>query len=196
MFLCATTCSYAFSYFLPIILAGMGNSPEKSQLLSAPPYVVAVVTGFSCAVVSDKIRMRAPAIIVQAVMCIVGLAITAYAENTNVRYFGTFLGLAGANGNVPAILSYQANNIRMNSRRSVASALQVGFGALGGIVASTVFRQQDQPRYIPGLWTAMGTQILLLALAGIMTFHFKRRNKQQREGNAVLEGHPDFQYTI
>jgi predicted MFS family arabinose efflux permease len=196
MFMCATTCSYAFSYFLPIILAGMGYTAGEAQLLSAPPYVVAVILGFSCAIISDKIRLRAPAIAVQAVLCIVGLAITAYAENPRVRYFGTFLGLAGANGNVPAILSYQANNIRMNSRRSVSSALQVGFGAIGGILASTVFRQQDSPRYLNGLWTAMGTQFLLLTLCAVMSLHFSRRNKQQSKGEVVIEGHPDFRYTL
>lgn len=195
MFMCSTSCSYAFSYFLPIILTGMGYTAGDAQLLAAPPFVFAVVTGFACAVISDRIRMRAPAIAVQAVIAIVGLAITAYAEKPGVRYFGTFLGMAGAQGNVPAILSYQANNIRMNSRRSVASALQVGFGAIGGILASTVFRTVDAPRYLNGLWTAIGTQLLLLVLTAVMSVYFKKQNKLQREGKVVIEHHPDFTYT-
>ena len=196
MFMSATTCSYAFSFFLPIILTGMGYSNGEAQLLSAPPYVFAIITGFSCAVISDRIRLRAPTIAFQALMCIVGLAITAFHPQPGVRYFGTFLGMAGAQGNVPAVLSYQANNIRMNSRRAVASALQVGFGAIGGIIASTAFRTQDAPGYRPGLWTAMGTQFLLLALLTILSLHFTRRNRQQRKGERVLEDHPGFLYTL
>lgn len=34
--------------------------------------------------------------------------------------------------------------------RSVQTAVTVAFGGIGGILASTVFREQDYPRYLPG----------------------------------------------
>jgi hypothetical protein len=42
-------------------------------------------------------------------------------------------------------MAYQANNIRGQWKRAFASATLVGFGGLGGIAGSTVFRQQDSP---------------------------------------------------
>lgn len=193
--MCSTMPSYAFGYFLPIIFEGMGWTAEKAQLMSAPPYVFACIVGFLFAVLADKMRMRGPVIAMQACICIVGLLTTAYSTNEGARYFGTFLGLAGAQGNVPAILSYQSNNIRMNSKRSVGSALQVGFGAIGGIFASTIFRTVDAPKYLPGLWASVACQFfILLAVAG-MSVYFKTMNKKQKEGKHI-ENHPDFTYTL
>jgi hypothetical protein len=71
----------------------------------------------------------------------------AYVENSRVRYAGVFLGVSGANANVPSLLSYMHNNIVGQTKRSIASALLIGGGACGGIAASNIFRQQDAPKY-------------------------------------------------
>lgn len=198
MFMSSTTPSYAFAYFLPVILnSGMHYSTLMSQLLSVPPYVFAVSFAFAMAWYSDKTRMRGPFIAFQAIVTIVGLALTGYAVNNNgVRYFGVFLGIAGSTANIPACLAYQSNNIRTNSKRSVGSALQIGFGSIGGIIASTVFRQKDAPRYIPGIWVSIGCQFLMLAIIAVTTSFFKRENRKQREEGKHLEGCEGFQYTI
>lgn len=83
--------------------------------------------------------MRAPFIATSNIVCIVGLAITAYGGSIGVRYFGCFLTIAGAQSNVPAVLTYSQNNIRMSTKRSVTSALVIGFGGIGGIIASSEF---------------------------------------------------------
>lgn len=64
------------------------------------------------------------------------------------RYVGVFLGVTGANSNVPSLLSYMHNNIVGQMKRSVASALLIGGGACGGIAAANIFRQQDAPQYM------------------------------------------------
>lgn len=61
---------------------------------------------------SDKYHLRGPAVIAQACLCIIGLPIMGFAHNKAFRYFGVFLATAGCNGNVPMVLTYQANNIR------------------------------------------------------------------------------------
>lgn len=195
LFMCSTMPSYALSYFMPQIMTGMGYSAGMAQILTAPPYVFACISGFSFAIVGDRLRTRGPIIVTQAIICITGLAMTAYCKGNAARYVGTFLGLAGAQGNVPAILSYQSNNIRTNSKRSVASALQVGFGAIGGIFASNVFRSQDAPRYVPGLWATIACQITILLVVSFLSVYFLSENKKQREGK-VLEQHADFTYTL
>jgi len=196
MFMNSTMPAYAFSYFLPIILQrGMGYSDAMAQILTAPPFVFAVMTGMAFAVLADKFRMRAPIIVAQACMVVIGLSITAYTKGNAPRYVGIFIGLAGAQGNVPAVLSYQSNNIRMNSKRSVGSALQVGFGAIGGIFASTVFRQVDAPQYLNGMWATMGCQFLTLVLVAILTLHFRSSNKKALRGEKIIEGHENFTYT-
>lgn len=83
------------AFFLPVILNGQGYSQELSLLLAAPPYVFAAIYTFILAVLSDKTRLRAPFIAVSCTVCIIGLSVAAYAPQAGVRYFGTFLTIAG-----------------------------------------------------------------------------------------------------
>jgi MFS family permease len=179
-------------------LQGMGYTAGVANLLSAPPVVFAVITAFSFAWLGDRYRMRGPVIAAQSIICIVGLMITAYHHKHGVRYFGIFLGIAGCQGNIPAVLAYQSNNIRFQSKRSVGSALQIGFGAIGGIIASTTFREVDAPRYVPGLWTTAGLQLLILALLSMTTFVFWRANRKLDRGTLrkPIEGLEGFKYTL
>jgi len=196
MFMAATTGAYAFAFFLPVILNGQGYSQELSLLLSAPPYVFAAIYTFILAVISDKTHMRTPFIALSSLVCIVGLTVAAYAPQAGVRYFGTFLVIAGTQSNVPAVITYSQNNILGNSKRAFTSALVIGFGGIGGIVASTVYRQADFPQYIPGLWTTIGLNLMTITFCVLMTLHFKAQNKKADEGRVVLEGSAKFRYTI
>ena len=73
-----------------------------------------------------------------------------------MRYFGVFLATISGNANVPAIITYQANNIRGQWKRAFCSASLVGAAGFGGIVGSTVFRDQDAPGYRLGILVTMG----------------------------------------
>jgi MFS family permease len=192
--------AYAFGYFLPIILGGMGYNVRDSQLLCAPPYVTAVFSAFCFAFVADKMRTRGIFIIAQSLITILGLSMTAFAHQNSVRYAGVFFGLAGCQGNIPAILAYNANNIVGHSKRSFSSAITVGFGGIGGIIATTVFRQQDSPKYLPGLWTTIGFQIatilVVLGTNARMASENDKKRTWEGEGEFVIEGREGFYYTL
>jgi len=84
-----------------------------------------------------------------------------------------------------------------HSKKAVASAIVVGMGGVGGIMASTVFRQADYPRYLPGLWATIGAQLLIITFCGILTIWFKRINKALDEGRREpINGHASFRYSI
>ena len=113
LFCLTTTQSYAIAYFLPVILSrSMGFSIAKSQCLVATPYAAAAICMYGAAMLADKYRMRAPFIIFFALVGLTGLPMLGYSTNSGVRYFGVFLATISANANIPAILTYQANNIR------------------------------------------------------------------------------------
>ncbi|CAG5156211.1 uncharacterized protein ALTATR162_LOCUS4042 [Alternaria atra] len=202
LFMSTTMPAYAFSYFLPVILLGMGYSAGQANALSAPPSLFAMITAFGFAWLGDKYRVRAPVIAAQSILAIIGLMIVAYAENNGARYFGSFLGVCGCQGNVPAILAYQSNNIRGQSKRSVGSALQIGFGAIGGVLASTTFKQAEAPTYITGLWVTTGLQIYILLVLCCTSTYFVKKNRavdRQRANGEPMdenEGQAGFRYTI
>lgn len=161
-----------------------------------------MITAFGFAWIGDKYQLRAPIIAIQSIICLVGLMLVAYVENNSVRYFGVFLGTMGSQGNIPAILTYQANNIRMQSKRSTASACQIGFGGIGGIMASTVFRQRDAPGYVTGLWVSAGLQFYILLVLAVTSWFFYKTNKKadrqvaNGEPENPIEGQVGFRYTI
>ncbi|OIW26753.1 MFS general substrate transporter [Coniochaeta ligniaria NRRL 30616] len=201
IFFGTTTISYALAFFLPIILTfNMGFDVGTAQCLVAPPYAFAGMVMFGLAWYSDKYRHRGAVIVINMLLCIIGLPIMGFAKSAAVRYFGVFLVTAGANSNVPAAMSYQANNIRGQWKRAFCSATLVGFGGIGGIAGSLVFRSQDSPNYKPGLYACLACAILNIILVGILTLNFRRLNAQADRGEKELEDsdedyQPGFRYT-
>ncbi|KAI8655200.1 MFS domain-containing protein [Fusarium keratoplasticum] len=202
IFFDTTTITYALAYTLPIILVGnMGFSVGEAQCLVAPPYAFAGIVMFATAWVGDKYHIRGPIIIFNMILCLIGLPIMGWATNPNVRYFGVFLVTAGANSNIPASMSFQANNIRGQWKRALCSATLVGFGGVGGIAGSLVFREQDKlTGYKPGMWACIACSLLSIILVLLCDFEFKRANTKADRGEKVLEAYdddasPDFRYT-
>ena len=196
LFMLTTTCTYAIAYFLPQILEdGMGFGVAASQCLIAPPYVVAAIWMYACAVFGDKKKIRGPIIIGNALMGLTGLPLLGFATNVGARYFGVFLGVTACNANVPAILTFQANNIRGQWKRALTSATLVGAGGIGGIIGSTTFRSQDAPSYIPGITTTLIANGLIILITLALDWKLYRANKRADAGGKIIEGLEGFRYT-
>ncbi|KAF7376274.1 putative transporter C11D3.18C [Mycena sanguinolenta] len=194
MFMSATMPAYAIGYFVTIILNSMGWGVRASLLLATPPYVFAAISCFIFAWMSDKAKKRAPFIAVQALLTITGITITGFAKQNGPRYLGLFVANAGASGCIPAILAYasSSNNLVSHSKRAVSTAVVISAGGVGGIFATTVFREQDFPRYLNGIWATIGCQILMLVLLSLTSWNFIRKNRLSGAGklDGPLEGQP------
>ncbi|KAF5359980.1 hypothetical protein D9758_007596 [Tetrapyrgos nigripes] len=197
MYLSATMPITAITYFNTIILRGMGWSVTASMLLITPPYFAAAIISYFIAYYSDKLKKRAIFLLFQTLATIAGLLIMAYATQNEVRYFGIFVAVAGSLAMNPSVLAYSANNVVSHSKRSVSTGVIIPFSGIGGILATTVFRQQDYPRYSNGIWAALGSQFLMLVLLAATTYTYTKRNRLAKEGKVeMLEGQPRFYYTI
>ncbi len=119
-----------------------------------------------------------------------------YAKTSSVRYAGVFLGLAPYNASIPAIFSYQHNNIVGQAKRAIAAAVMIAGGGLGGIIASNAFQQKDAPGYRPGLDVVMAVQALTILLVCKNFWLFTRANRRADRGEIVIEGRPGFRYTL
>ncbi|KZM21583.1 uncharacterized protein EKO05_0008037 [Ascochyta rabiei] len=197
IFMLTTTITYAIAYFLPIILKdGMGFNTAASNCLIAPPYVFAGFVMMGFAYLGDKYRIRSVWVIVNGVMALIGLPMIGFSSNVGVRYTGVFLATAAANANVPAVLTWQANNIRGQWKRALCSATLVGAGGIGGIIGGTVFRTQDKPNYVPGITACMIAAGLIVVIALLMNLKFWRANKRADAGGKIIEGLEGFRYTL
>ncbi|KAF2276984.1 phthalate transporter-like protein [Westerdykella ornata] len=188
LFFNTTTVTYALAYFLPIILTqNMKFSVGASQCLVAPPYALAAIVMFSTGYVGDKYKIRGPIIIFNMILCLIGLPIMGWHSSPGVRYFGVFLVTAGANSNVPGVMSYQANNIRGQWKRAFCSATLVGFGGIGGIAGGLIFRTQDAPGYRPGLYACIACCLLNIVIILCNTVLFRHQNRRADRGEVELE---------
>lgn len=144
--------AYAVAYFLPLILNHeLGFSVGIAQVLSTPPYIFAGLQMWAEGWICDKIQRRFPVLLWNPIQTIIGLCLLTWTGVPGVQYFGTFLVTAGCNSNIPAVMAWQANNIRGHWTRLFCSAMLISTGGLGGIIGALVFRSQDAPKYVPGM---------------------------------------------
>ncbi len=196
MFMCTTMPTYAFAYFLPVILRGLGYSVRDSFLLGAAPYVVAMVGAFGTAVLADRFYIRMPILIAQCLLTIAGLGMLFVRTDRQVQLAGAFLGVWGANANIPFVLNFSQNNVAGQSKKSFASVIVIMFGGIGGIFASLAFNEKDAPLYRKGLYATLACQAFNV-LCGIgFTVYFYAANKKIRAGRKVVDDRPGFTYTI
>ncbi|CZR47387.1 uncharacterized protein FPRO_08761 [Fusarium proliferatum ET1] len=188
---------YAVAYFLPIVLRdGLRFSVVEAQTLNAPCYIFGGVLGLTESWLSDKYKLRGPFIMLNSILEIIGLSLLGFHYDNVVRYIGAYFVVGGANACLPLTLTYQSNNIVGQWRRAFCSALIVGMGGIGGIIASLVFRGQDKPGYRPGLYTCLIAASLTFISVGFTTVVFRRNNQLQRQGKLIIENTDGFTYTL
>ncbi|KAJ5736213.1 uncharacterized protein N7483_001338 [Penicillium malachiteum] len=197
IFLCTTMQAYSIGYFLPVILeTKMGYSTSQTQGLSTPPYIIGMILMFVQGWLSDKIRLRYPFLYFNAIINIVGLCLMVWASSAGVEYFGAILVTAGSSANLPTVMVFQSNNIRGAWKRAFCSASMIGLGGTGGIVGSLVFRSQDAPKYLPGIYTCLTANGLIVAITTVTVVYFLMQNKLADKGLAIIERLPSFRYTL
>jgi MFS transporter, ACS family, DAL5 transporter family protein len=174
----------------------MGFSIGASQCLVAPPYAAAAIWMYVSAWFGDRFRTRGPLVAFNAILAIVGVCVLGFPHNLGGRYFGVFLAAMGSNANVPTSLTYQANNIRGHWKRAFCSATLVGWGGIGGIIGSLVFRSQDAPKYHPGLWACITSQLIILVIVLLLSVKFYFNNRRADRGEMIIEGIEGFRYTL
>lgn len=97
---------------------------------------------------------------------------------------------------VPALLTWQANNIRGQWKRALVSAFSVAMGAAGGLGGSFVFRIQDTPHYYPAFATCLAATSGTIVIVLLLLLKFTRANKRAAAGGKIIEGLEGFRYTL
>lgn len=125
-----------------------------------------------------------------------GLSLLGFTTHTASRLVGAFLATAAGSSNLPATLTWQANNVRGQWKRALTSALSVGAGGLGGIVGGTVFRTDDAPEYRPGIIATLLANGLMIAISLLLALKYHLANKRAAAGGKPIESLASFRYTL
>lgn len=179
---------FAFSLFLPSIIADMGTySPTTSQLLTIPPYVTGCIATLLIALVADKTTQRGLCSIFTSLFAILGFFLLLFGHNVAMKYTGTFLAAIGIYPCIPNAVAWSSNNILDPGKRGLSLGFVIGIGNLAGVVNCFVYRSKDKPNYKLGHAVVLGFLIVLL-LGGSILQHFLliRENRKKREHLAML----------
>lgn len=188
--------STALSYFLPIILRnGMGFSENRAILLAAPPYYYSIFPCIITSYFSDRLRLRGPVIVFNALCLIVGFCMLAFPSQVAVRYAGSFLATGSYVSNWAALNAYQASNITGHWKRVTIAAAATACNGLGGIAGSFIVKSNEAPGYRTAVWVGIGGHILMIVVVFLCTLFFWKANRMQDKGKRLIEGVEGFRYT-
>ncbi|OQV05101.1 hypothetical protein CLAIMM_09894 [Cladophialophora immunda] len=193
---CVVVPTYGLGFFTPTILTGLGYRGVQATLHSAPLYAAAVGMLLLSSYLGDKLKVRGPLTIIQDAMTLAGMLLVRPLYSSEVRYLGIFLAVMGVMGNQITILTFAQNNIVGSLKRLLFSALNIGGGAISGIIGNTIFRSQDAPFYAPGLYSVVTLQVLMIVLTFGSIAAFACKNRQADRENKIIHGIEGWRYTL
>ncbi|TKX21087.1 MFS transporter-like protein 123 [Elsinoe australis] len=184
MYLGVVNCSYSTSFFVPTIIQELGFTAAAAQVRSIPVYVCATAGAILTAFATDYFRHR-------YAFCILGILIASVGEilllvgsrvSVGVRYFAVFAVTTGTYVTQPVTLTWMQNNMGGHYKRSISSAMMVGFGNVGGVVASNIFLVEEAPRYPTGYGVSLGLLWVCAAACTVFVWGLWRENGKRERG--------------
>ena len=200
--------AYGYAYFAPSIIKTYGYSAIETQLHSVPPWAAAFAFSMLVATFSDFFRHRFLFAIIPICISIAGFAMLMNIHYSHhVEYGALFLITSGTYAAMPIIVCWFTMNLGGHHRRAVGSAWQIGFGNIGGIIATYSFTKSEVPSfYHKGYSICLG--FICLAAASCCCYlaacFFQNRNKDRSHDVGTTEYEkiemgdlsPDYRYML
>ncbi|KAH9029060.1 MFS general substrate transporter [Lactarius pseudohatsudake] len=181
---------YGLAYFTPTIVNALGHSPNRTQLLTVPPYACSFVFSIVSAYFSDKYKCRGLTSTVCALIAAIGYAMFLGSNNKNISYGALYLQITGSYSLGPCLLSWNANNVQPHYRRATAIAITSATGIAGAIVSPWLF--SDAPRFKRTTSINLAFSLAAAASSVGMVVYFRVRNaEKRREVQQLLQTYGD-----
>ncbi|KLJ09201.1 hypothetical protein EMPG_15376 [Blastomyces silverae] len=210
MYIGIVNSGYAVSFFTPTILHDLGWTALNAQLMAVPIFACGACSAMITAVISDRIRHRFTFTIIGCLIASVGYTILLCQQyvSVGVRYFAVFTISAGSFMSHPITITWLSNNMGGHYKRGISSAMQIGIGNSGGIIASNLFFPSEAPRYPTGYGASLGLIWLCALTCIVFLLYLHRENRLRAQGhrdhllqlpedevNNLGDHHPSFKFT-
>ncbi|KAI1131533.1 MFS general substrate transporter [Nemania abortiva] len=181
--------AYSYAFFAPTIIKTYHYNAIQTQLHSVPPWAASFVFSLVTAVLSDWTRNRAFFAIAPLAITIsaIGVLLSVH-TNTTVEYAVLHLFTIGTYGVLPIVVCWFQMNLGGHHRRAIGTAWQVGFGNLGGIIATYIFLDSDAPYFRKGYSVCLAF-VLLSGLAStlyLISIYIENRRRAKTATNVGL----------
>ncbi|ODQ67272.1 MFS general substrate transporter [Nadsonia fulvescens var. elongata DSM 6958] len=179
--------AYGYAYFATSIIKSFGHTPIHTQIMSVYPWICAFGWSMGLAYASSFCKNRFFFCLSSFVIAIAGFGILLGEKiNINVRYGSLFLVASGLYGAMPILVCWTNMNFSGHQRRAVGTGWQVGFGNIGGIIATFSFIAKDAPFYIKGISIAISMTCFSMICCVIYLLGLMRDNKSKANGTWML----------
>lgn len=172
--------------FLPTILSAMGFSPLLSQALTAPPYLLAVLSILLTAHLSDKYRTRSTPLIIHSISAGLGFLVLATAHKTGLgelgRYIAIFPITSGLFSCVAGIITWQVNNEGTKEGKGTGFAALQMVGQCGSLVGSRMFPDEKGPYWAKGMGACCAGMVWVAVGSMGLRWWLGRENRTKRKG--------------
>ncbi|KAG2754910.1 MFS general substrate transporter [Suillus brevipes Sb2] len=188
------TTLYGLAYFEPTIVAGLGYTGNKAQLMSAPPFAFAFVVSMITAVISDRYKCRGFMLIFFSVCNLVGFIMFYASKSNHVRYGSLFLTISGSYCGAPPVITWVANNSAPHIRRATSVAIAFIMTNSGGILVTWLLGSlSPAPNYTKATITfiIMSVGMVVLSSATLAYLWHQNRLKAERRQYGTPEDEPE-----
>ncbi|KAK5051015.1 hypothetical protein LTR84_003574 [Exophiala bonariae] len=188
----------------------MGYTSVSAQVMSIPIFAVAGVLSVSTGLLADRLKHRFGFAMLGCLITTVGFAILLSMMSVPVgaRYFALFAITSGSYITLPITIVWLSNNLAGHYKRAVGSAMQLGIGNAGGIIAGNIFLPKQAPTYPVGFGVGLACVWLCGLSCAAMLFILMRENKLRETGQRdyrlqesadevrnMGDDHPSFRFT-
>jgi len=172
--------------FFPTVVATLGYGNIDSLLLTAPPYVLAVITATLNAWHADKTGERYFHVVLPLCVAMVAFIIAAATTATGPRYFAMMIMVPGVYTGFVVVLAWISNCIpRPPAKRAAALAAINAVSNCSSIYASYMYPQSAGPRYVVAMSVNCATAFLAIIMATLLRFILVRLNSRLDRGEHV-----------
>ncbi|KAG6013632.1 hypothetical protein E4U54_006517 [Claviceps lovelessii] len=172
--------------FFPTVVATLGHSSVVTLLLTAPPFVLGLITTFATAWHADRTNERFYHVTIPLCLLIVTFIVTASTTNKAVQYVAIMLMIPGLYSGFTTALAWISNTLpRPPAKRAAALAFISAAGNSTAIYTSYLYPKSAGPRYM-GAWIHNSVMAALSILAAfVLSRMLARLNEKLDRGESV-----------
>lgn len=176
-----------------------GYSNARAQLMTVPPYAVALVFMLLLTTFSDRRQTRGIPVMVPFALGIIGwavlLSVPAVHGTSSMwsgRYFACCCIVTAGYTNIPLIMAWQSANTGNESQRATSLGMLNTIGQCLSVAAAFLFPKPEGPQFTKGCIVNLTFQCLGLVIALCMTlwYRYENRVRDKAEGGRPPPGTP------
>ncbi|KAK1998781.1 retrograde regulation protein 2 [Colletotrichum falcatum] len=172
--------SVYITYFIPVVLRGMGYTSVSAQWMTVPIWASGAVLMVLASYTSDRYSAHRAHIIGCMLVCVVACVVCLTVRgNDQVRYAMLCFYIGGSFTAVSQILSWTSNTFSLpDSKRSVAIAFVNSCGILASFWGPRLWPSSQAPNYTMGFATVTAITAAAAVCAILMPWYFKLAPKE------------------